>query len=166
MTRKTCLVCFCLCVLGCSPGSTVKTAPDNSASDYEDAHQHHGHAHSHAENGPHDGHLVEVGDEQYHIEWLHDDESGLVTVYVLDSEMEKEVPIEAPSLTIERTIGDETKRYELMPVDAESGSTARFETTDKALIEALKLAGQGVEAKLFIDIGGQSFVADFKHEPH
>jgi hypothetical protein len=161
--RKTyplgCLPLICLLSLS-GPGCGSSAPPVIPGPDEAQAH-----AHDHSLSGPHGGHLLELGDEAYHIEWLHDDE-GLLTLYVLDGSMEQEVPIAASKITIQRTIGDDTKSCELVAVGAESGRTARFEATDKSLIEALKLAGQGVTAQLSVEIDGQPFVAEFEHDAH
>src|SRR6476661_3501394 len=63
------------------------------------------HDHEHHHHGPHNGHLMELGEEEYHAEWTHD-ESGKVTFYILDSEAKKEVPIAADEITIGVKIGD------------------------------------------------------------
>src|SRR6187401_3013788 len=71
-----------------------------------DAHGHdHDHGHEHVHSGPHKGHLMEIGGEEYHAEWTHD-ESGKVTFYILDSEAKKEVPIAADEITIDVKVGD------------------------------------------------------------
>src|SRR5947207_1783574 len=66
---------------------------------------HDDHGHDHVHQGPHKGHLMEIGGEQYHAEWTHD-ESGKVTFYILDSEAKKEVPIAADEIAIDVKIGD------------------------------------------------------------
>lgn len=175
------------CSWACTPQSDT-AATDQTAADYEaahpaDDHDEHGHddhghdehgheghdhhGHSHEALGPHEGHLIEIGDEAYHAEWLHDDDSGQITMFILDSEMKEEVPIAAPSVMIRYTIGDKTADAELDAVDAgDDGKTAKFQTTSKPLIEVLKMAGQGVDAEVLVEIDGQSLRGSFAHEPH
>src|SRR5262245_39205992 len=75
------------------------------------------HDHAHHHHGPHNGHLMELGEEEYHAEWTHD-ESGKVTFYVLDSAAEKGIPIIADEITIDVKIGDHApKTYKLQAVD-------------------------------------------------
>src|SRR5437667_11136252 len=45
----------------------------------------HDHEHDHAHHGPHHGHLMEIGQEEYHAEWTHD-ESGKIPIYNLGSD--------------------------------------------------------------------------------
>src|SRR3990167_6278455 len=65
-----------------------------------------GHDHAHPETGPNGGHLVELGEEEYHIEWTHDDKSGLVTLYVLDGAAKSTVPVAAETISITAKVED------------------------------------------------------------
>jgi hypothetical protein len=138
--------------------------------DVHSGHDHAGHDHGHAHDlGPNGGHLLELGDEQFHAEWVHEDESGKLTVFILDAAGKELVPIAAEKLVLEKTIGDRTDKYELLAVDrqGEAPKSARFEIVDKALLAALQLVGQGVEASLTVDVNGQPFTVKFpKHEDH
>jgi hypothetical protein len=165
---------FTLYLVGCSSGdsSTVTVPADVSPPDIHDGHDHghdHAHGHSHEALGPNQGHLLELGDEQFHLEWVHDDESGKLTVFVLDSAAKELVPIAAESLKLEKVLGERTDTFDLVAVDRQGDPprSARFEIVDKSLIEALKLVGDGVEASIAVDVNGQPFTAKFsKHEHH
>src|SRR5437867_2390784 len=104
----------------------------------------HDHEHDHAHHGPHNGHLMEIGEEEYHAEWTHD-ESGKVTFYILDSGAKKEVPIAAEEITIDVKIGENApKTYKLQAVNPTDGKSAAFEIVDKqfeALFDQLKSSG-------------------------
>jgi hypothetical protein len=130
----------------------------------------HTHDHGDHEMGPHDGHLLELGEEEYHAEWTHDDESGKVTIYILDGEGKKEVPIDAESLTINTTIKGETTPHSLEAVNATSGDkplASQFEITDKALVTTLKAIGKDVSANLEVKIKDKTYPAKFEaHEEH
>ena len=172
-SRFILMVAAIFSLTACNSQQPVSPAPTDDLG-YDAAHggghdDHHGHAHSHEALGPHEGHVIELGDEEYHVEWLHDDESGLVTVYILDSAMKAEVPIEARTLTVEYTVGKEQHPHELTAVESEGSDgtkTARFEVTSKSLISALKMAGQGVDATIAIEIDGKPFTAKFEHGSH
>lgn len=56
--------------------------------------------HNHPEKGPHGGPLAEWGDEEYHAELVLNTENKQATVYVLDGEVKKAVPIEAKSIKL------------------------------------------------------------------
>src|SRR5205823_4192600 len=102
------------------------------------------HDHEHHHHGPHNGHLMELGEEEYHAEWTHD-ESGKVIFYILDSDAKKEVPIAADEITIDVKIGDHApKTYKLEALNPEGGKSAAFSITDKqfeALFDQLKSSG-------------------------
>jgi hypothetical protein len=157
-------------ICGCnnSPPASPPTVYPSHVEDHEGHGHDHAHDHSHADEGPNGGHLIELGNEEYHAEWLHDDDSGKLTVYILDAAAKKNVPISATSITIEKKIGDKADKYELLAIgrtDAEP-KAAQFEITDKPLVEALKSAGQGVEASLSVDIEGKAFQGKFEHHEH
>lgn len=170
------VACWCglMTLAGCSPKPIAGDPPPLPAGGVHDDHGHEGHdhghhhGHSHADLGPNQGHLLELGDEQYHAEWVHDDVAGKLTVYILDSNAKNLVPIAAETITIEKKVGDRSDTYELAAVDrqGETPKTAKFEIVDKGLIEGLKLAGDGVQASIIIDINGQPFTAQFEKHSH
>src|SRR5262245_25552956 len=83
-----------------------------------DKSEEHDHAHAH---GPHGGASVELGsDEKYHAEWA-TDESGKVTVWILDGAGEKEVPIAAETVTINTKDPKGEASFELAAVDRTAG---------------------------------------------
>ena len=143
---------------GCKPAQPPQQATAPS--------EHHGH--SHEALGPNGGHLIELGDEEYHLEWNHDDETGLVTVYVLDSTARELVPITAEAITISVKV-EETTDYDLVAIDpsGEPPQSAQFAAQNTELITMLSMAGQGAEPKAIVPIGGKEFTAVFeRHEHH
>ena len=146
------------------------TGKANDAHDHA-GHDHAGHdhgGHSHAAHGPHGGHILELGDEEYHAEWTHDDDSGLITVYVLDSSMKKEVPIPAKEIVIATKVAGKEQSYSLAAVNPSEGDepkSAMFQLDDKALVVALQAAGTpGTSATLKLEIGGKPFSVEFKKD--
>ena len=136
----------------------------------EDGHGGHGHeGHSHAAHGPHGGHIIELGQEEYHAEWTHDEE-GKVTIYLLDSEMKKDVPIAADHVTIDVKIGTKTSTFNLAAVDPMGGDmpkASKFEIVDKGLLGVLESLSEGVTATLRIpDINGKPYEAKITHDDH
>jgi hypothetical protein len=158
------------CWLGCNrppsgpPPDVLPAGVHEVGEGHDHGHHHHGHAHL----GPNGGHLVEFQTEEYHAEWLHDDESGKLTVFILDGAAKEAVPIAADEITIEKKIGDKVSTHQLAAAGrtTESQQSARFEVVDKPLIEALKTAGKGVEATLTVEIDGRKFTGKFEHDDH
>lgn len=146
-----------LCAAGCSPaaptapsaGGTVTTPPPGTVAPAHDDHDH-----GHASEGPHHGALVELGNEEYHAEVVHDDATGAVTVYLLDSTAKKPVTTTATEVVINLKHGDSPEQFKLAAQPEEgnpAGQTSRFTLTDKELVEHLDDAASA--AKLNITIG-------------
>jgi hypothetical protein len=142
--------CLTLALSGCD--SSTKSPPKAE----EHSHEHEGHeGHDHAAAGPHGGHIVEIGKEEYHAEWTHDD-SGKVTVYVLDAAMKKDVPVDGETIKIAVKLGDNAKEYTL---DAEGPMASKFSIEDKTLVGNLEALSDAVTATLSLDIGGKHYDA-------
>jgi hypothetical protein len=132
-----------------------------------DSHDDHGHEHEHVHHGPHQGHLMAIGNEEYHAEWTHD-ESGKVTFYILDAAAKKEVPIAAEQITIDVKIGDNPpKTYELVALSPMDGKASAFEIVDKqfeALFDQLK--SSGLTLTLHANINGKQYDEVVKEHHH
>jgi hypothetical protein len=125
-----------------------------------------GHDHAHVHHGPHGGHIMEIGEEEYHAEWTHD-ENGKVTFFILNAEATKEVPIAAEDLTIEVKIGNnEPATYKLAAMNAQDGKASAFEAVDKNLAGVLETLSEGVSATIKkLTIGDKTF-ENLKIEEH
>lgn len=151
LTLLSILACF-----GCKP-SSVETG--------EEPHQHVGHDYHDHEAGPHGGHLIELGAEEYHAEWLHDDETNTVTVYILDADAQNEFPIDASEILINVKVNDQPTQYKLTAFPTEQGKSSQFQLVDGSLIVALSV-GEGVSARLQVDINGTPFSATIEQHAH
>jgi hypothetical protein len=149
-------------LLGCN--STTPPVPSSDSV----AEEHSGHDHgAHEEAGPNGGHLVELGNEEYHVEWTHDDQSGLVSLYVLDAAAKELVPIASDAITITAKVS-EAKEYRL-PAVAASGDppkSATFELKNPELVVNLKMAGQGADVSVAVTINGKDYHGEFEHHDH
>ena len=146
--------------------NSAKSPPAVKVADSHD-HAHEGHDHEHVHHGPHQGHLMVIGKEEYHAEWTHD-ESGKVTFYILDAAAKKEVPIAAEQITIDVKIGDNPpKTYELVAVNPMEGKASAFEIVDKqfeALFDQLK--SSGLTLTLHANIDGKQYDEAVKEHDH
>lgn len=166
-----------LWMAGCNPAAPPSSTGGSGTTDSHehkhggDEHAGHDHAgHDHAHHGPHGGHIMAIGQEQYHAEWTHDEE-GKITFYILDAEAKKEVPIAAEKITIEVKIGEKDPiLYELLAVSpsAEEKKTAQFEIVDKDLLGAIELLDpeKGVAATLNVEIDGTPFSSPIEEHSH
>ena len=126
------------------------------------------HAHAHPSKGPHQGDLVELGNEEYHAEIVHGD-GGEVTIYVLDSAAIKAVPIDATKLVINTAHEGDAEQFELPAApDAgdPDGKSSRYRLRDEHLAEDLD--AEGTIAKLVLTINSKQYTGkiDHDHEEH
>ncbi len=157
---------------GCTGSAPTTTTPTTGGEEHghehgEKAGEHAGH--DHAAHGPHGGHLIEIGEEEYHAEWTHA-EDGTVTIYILDAEAKNEVPIAAEEITIDAMIqGKAAATYKLLAVnrsEADMPKSAKFEVVDKNLLGVVETLGKGVTATLKLVINGTPFEAPITHDDH
>ena len=133
-------------------GKTEKTGKTGEA----------GHAH---ELGPHKGHLIELGNEEYHGELVHDEKSGTVTVYILDSTGKNAVPIEGKDVTINVKHGKEAEQFKLASSPDQGdpqGKSSRFVSKDKHLLEDLD--AEDTQATLVVQIEGKQYRGKIAHD--
>jgi hypothetical protein len=124
------------------------------------------HHDDHAHEGPHGGHIIELGDEEYHAELVHDDKTNTATVYVLDSSAKKAAPIAAEDVTINLTIDGKAQQFKLAakPLDGEQGKSSRFEASDEALMKALD--AEGAKGRLNLTSEGKTYSGEIEHHDH
>jgi len=127
--------------------------------------------HNHPTEGPHHGSLVELGNDAYHAEVVHDDVAGTVTIHILDSAATNPVAIAATSLLVNMTHDGTPEQFELTAAaDAgdPEGKASRFVSSDAHLAEELDHGH--ATAQLVVDIDGTQFRGEINleagHEDH
>lgn len=162
-----------VCTMASGCGTQRPTSPASTAQASHDAHHdaaNHEHSadgrddHHHAELGPHGGRLIELSDEAYHAEILHDDDTHAVSIYLLDGKAVNTVAIKAPNVVIEVKANGATRRFTLTAVDLGQDDASRsfcFESIDKDLCHALD--EESSQSVLSVDIEGQSFTGTIAH---
>lgn len=129
-----------------------------------DAEHGHTHAHDHGHGrGPHEGDLIELGEEEFHAEVVVDEEKSKLTLYLLGADAKTAVAIEAKELTLEMPGKDAPVAHALTagPADAD-GKASRFEITSESLFEAFHQDSKAV-GKFKISINGKEFTGEIKH---
>ena len=151
--------------VGCS-GSPHPMTSDSHA-EGKDHHEGDGHEHGHAAEGPHHGHLIELGKEEYHAELTHDEASKTMAVYLLDSSAKVSVPIPDPEILINVSVGGKPTQYKLAAVPEASdppGQSSKFSLTNAELLDALE--APKMTGRLNVTIKGQSYIGPIEHEEH
>ena len=155
-----------LLVVGCQQQSVDQPAPaaGNASHDHE-----HDHGHDHAHTGPHGGHILELGREDYHAEWTHKDQSSEIVVHLLDADIKQDVSTTAELIMISTTIRGEQQTYELAADNQDESDpprATRFTITSPSLLTALKQVGAGVQADISVIIDGKMFRGSFEKNEH
>ncbi len=123
------------------------------------------HDHAHASEGPHGGGLIELGNEEYHAELVHNDDAGTVTIYILDSAAKAAVPIDASEVIINLKHDGKGEQFKL-PASAEQGDPAgkssRFVSSDAELAEDLD--HEASEPQLVMTISGKQYRGAVAHD--
>jgi len=88
--------------------------------------------HSHDHHAPHGGTAVVLGEEAYHLEFVHTPETGTLTAYLLDGHMEDFIRTSAATFGVIAQVGNETRPLTFRAVGNPStgetvGDTAQFE---------------------------------------
>jgi len=131
------------------------------------AHDHH-HHHGEDHKAPHGGTLVALGDHQYHAEIVWDETAKTITVYVLDGEAEKAVPISAGEISLATGTGDKAEKHTFAAQPEEGdgeGKSSRFVSTDKALFETFH-DNDSATGQIDLSIDGKSFAVPVVHQEH
>jgi hypothetical protein len=130
-----------------------------------------GHEHAHDHEGPHGGHIVELGSETHHAELTHDDESHRIGVYLLDGDAKTAAPIAAESVTINVSEDGKPTAYTLpalaQPGDG-SGMASYFELVSEPLCAIIcgESPAESTTARISITIDGKPFVGIIETDPH
>jgi hypothetical protein len=169
-SRNLFLVLSTALLIGCGEAVTrtdegkPRQGSASPAAEHHADHDHdHDHEHHHAQHGPHNGQLIELGNEQYHAELIHTDKS--ITIYLLDSTATKAVPIPARELIVNLIHEGKPKQFEL-PAAAQAadpqGQSSRFVSDDAELAELVE--DENNDARVVIEIDGRSYRGSLKHE--
>ncbi len=152
-------------LLGCNSGSSPMRA-DSHAADH-DHHEGDAHQHDHPTEGPHHGQLIELGKEEYHAEWTHDDATKIVAIYILDHDAKDAVPIDAQEVTINLMVGGKPSQFTLPAIPLEGdppGKSSRFQSADDKLCEVLD--AERANGRLNLEIAGKAFSGRIAHQGH
>jgi hypothetical protein len=159
------IACGLTFATGC--GEASKPAAETAHREGDGHAEHDAHESGHPEEGPHNGHLIELGKEEYHAELVHDDATHTITLYLLDGSAKKMVPIAEKELTINLVADGKPTQFKIPATpqsDDPSGQSSRFELVDETLCEALD--DPKSKARLMLTIAGKQFSGDMAHEDH
>ncbi len=153
--------------VGCSSKDDTRKfdAKDNEVS--KAAEHDHDHDHEHAE-GPNGGHLLEVGEDQYHVEVVFDEKGRTLTAFILGPDAKTAFPIEGKTIDFDLEIGEKEHEIPLAakPLEGEKdGKSSRFVAEGKAIHESIKTEAD-LNGHFHLDIGKDHFHVDLEHGDH
>lgn len=118
---------------------------------------------AHADKGPHDGKLYDLGrDHTHHAELVFDDAAKTATIYVVDQKLQ-ETPIEAETITLVMTVDGAAKTHQLKATEGSEGQWNAFQADEEAY---LALKNPHAQGKLRVPIGGVQVLATIGGKPH
>lgn len=152
----TILTVALLVVAGCGgPVAEPATAHDNDE-------------HDHGDEGPHGGHIIELGTEDHHAELTHDEDSHRVGIYVLGDDAKTAVPIGAESVTINVSVDGQPSQY-VLPAAPQAGESAGKSSYFELESESLHVVVSGesetpnTQARLSLTINGKPYRGTLEH---
>lgn len=168
IVTKLGLMALCVFYLnGCGKGQPGSPAAGEMAADDHEHGDEHAHEH---EEGPHGGHIIELGVEDYHAELTHDDATNRVGVYLLGGDAKTVKPIAAESVVINVRVENEPNQYVLPAVAQagdEQGKASYFEIVSEPL--TVVVAGKSEKdatARLGVTIDDKPFTGLIETEAH
>ena len=167
-----------LSLAGCGSDSTeiptekIEGSPPPLAMDADDDHAGHDHGahagHEHPTEGPHGGHLIELGTEEYHVDLLHDENTHTVTIHLLDGPAKQTVAVPLAEITLQLFQDGQFVKYALKAVQGPgdpAGAASQFEIVDAALCDAL-CHGDTTGGRLQVTINGKPYTGTIEHHEH
>ena len=117
-------------------------------------------AHEHAEVGPHKGALIELGEEEYHAEFVLDEKAHTVSIYLMDGAVKNYVAIPAKEITVTLKHDGKPESFKLKANPQQTdpaGLSSMFTLTDEEFVDDLH--HKGSDPRLMLKIDGKPFSA-------
>lgn len=155
-----------LCMIGLG-GCGGQSGAEKEHAEAEHAHD----EHAHEVEGPHGGHIIELGSEKLHAELTHDEATHKVSVYILGSDVKTAAPIAAKEVNINIAEDGKASQFVLpaVPQAGESdGKPTYFELVSEPLCKIVcgESEAKNVRASLSFRDGEDPFVGIIETAPH
>lgn len=119
----------------------------------------------HPTEGPHGGELIELGNEEYHAELLHDDGSA-PTIYLLDGSATEQIAVATSTLLFNMVVDGKPAQltFTASPEEgAADGKSSRFVCADENAEELMHHHG---DARLSVQIDGRGYTGSIHAHDH
>ena len=121
--------------------------------------------HNHPTKGPHHGELLELGNEEYHVEMVMNESKHQLDIYLLDAKGKSPVDIDAEFLALNMKIGGKPVQFKLKPVHQDkdrTGMASCFSLVSKEMLDGIH--GANADARLSIKIAQKPYVLKLVHK--
>lgn len=164
MSRISALLAFAVSlglVAGCGDKKVAKDGKQGTSTvkKVDDDHHH--------DEGPHGGHIIDLGNGAYHAELTHNDATKSVAIYLFDADLKKPVTTAEQEITINLTVDGKPQEYKLAAApqaEDPKGETSRFELKDENLVDAWDAPKS--TGRVRVNIGGKSYSGDIDAHDH
>jgi len=122
--------------------------------------------HAHPEHGPHGGHLVELGEHEYHAEVVFDHEANALSVYLFGADLKKPLAIDGTEISLNLTIEDKPTQLTLAaaPLEGEpEGKSSRFALTGDPTVAEHVHDAEDLHGRLSVTIAGKPYSGAIEH---
>ena len=153
------LFALAIFAIGCDESKPTDKDKDKDDHGHEQGHDEHDHG-----AGKHGGHIIDIGREHaYHAEFVADHENEMVTIYMMDGEMNP-LALSEPSISVVATADGNTQTFELNSKDPSGGS--EYSSKDANLMKVLD--GHFALIKIRVNIDGKPFTGsyDYHNDDH
>lgn len=158
---------LCVWIAGCGGDGANQPAAGPSVSAGHEGHDHGSETeHAHPTEGPHGGHLIELGDEEFHAELLHDEATHTITVHILDASGKKPVGVQQDAIVLQVFQDGKFVEYALKPAgEPGADGASQFAITDEPLTDLL-LHAENAQGRLRVTIDGKEYIGVVEHAAH
>lgn len=123
--------------------------------------------HHHDEHGPHGGHLIELGNHEYHAEIVFDAETKKITVYILGAEPDEPYAIAQSEVTFNLMYDETSEQLKLAAAPQEGdaeGKSSRFELADHPTVAEHVEDEEDLEGRLSVVIDDTPYSGAIVHD--
>ncbi|MEO1995469.1 MAG: hypothetical protein ABGZ17_09360 [Planctomycetaceae bacterium] len=162
----------CVACIGCKQEQKefqeYSQAEQNQAVDPHDDGGHDHGGHEHGPHGPHDGHVIEVGDDEYHAEVTFDKDARRISVYFYGHNLNEKQAIAQSELTLDIEDEDSGEETEIVlaaaPEEGETeGKASRFEVAGDKVPEGIDDI-EKIHGHIHVTIAGKEYTVDINHD--
>ena len=161
MKSNSFTVALSLTVVGLFALAGCTSQPANPPKDSGAAH------HDHPSEGPHHGHLIELGNEKHHAELTHDDKTHTITIYLLGPDAKTPSFSSDAEISLNLVVDGKPQQAKLTAAPQE-GETAekcsRYTLVDEKILEALE--NPKTTGRVNVTIEGESYTGEVSLGEH